>query len=228
MGGIKLIFSNNKNRGIESFCSMMAFLLLLIAVKMSAQWLNSLDLMIQNATTISPNSILAQIFKTLTFFGSPAVALLFSAILAVFFFYKREWVTSLWITFTILGGDAIAFIVKEVVRRPRPLGIIGGDTGFSFPSGHVFGTTILIFFVIYIIGPRIKSYENRILLTSIMWLWLIIILISRICLRSHYPSDVLGSILLAISWWKFAQVLYVKYYSLAKSTIEHLTLKRVN
>lgn len=207
---------------------MMAFLLLLIAVKIPAQWLNNFDKMIQNATTISPNSVLAQIFKTLTFFGSPAVALVFSAVLIAFFSYKREWVTSLWIAFTILGGDGLAFIFKEIVRRPRPLRIIGGDTGFSFPSGHVFGTAILIFFIIYIIGPRIKNDENRILLTTLMWIWLAIILISRICLRSHYPSDVLGSILLAISWWKFAQVLYVKYYSLAKTTIEHLTLKQVN
>lgn len=149
---------------------MMAFLLLLIAVKMPAQWLNDLDLMIQNATTIAPNSALAQIFKMLTFFGSPAAVLGISAALVVFFFYKREYITSLWITFTILGGDAVAFIFKELVRRPRPLKIIGGDSGFSFPSGHVFGTTILILFIIYIIGPRIKSYENRVLLTSIMWL----------------------------------------------------------
>lgn len=223
-----MIFSKNKNRGIESFCSMMAFLLLLIAVKMPAKWLSDLDLMIQNATTISANSVLAQIFKMLTFFGSPAVVLIVSALLVAFFLYKREWITSLWIAFTILGGDAVAFIFKELVRRPRPLRIIGGDSGFSFPSGHVFGTTIMILFIIYIIGPRIKSYENRFLLTSIMWLWLAVILISRICLRSHYPSDVLGSLLLAISWWKFSQVLYVKYYELAKVTIEHLVLKRAN
>lgn len=57
---------------------------------------------------------------------------------------------------------------------------------------------------------------------------LAIILISRICLRSHYPSDVVGSILLAISWWKFSQVLYVKYYDLAKTTIEEHILKRAN
>lgn len=207
---------------------MMTFLLLLIAVKMPAQWLNNLDLMIQNATTIAPNSALAQIFKMLTFFGSPAAVLGISTALVIFFFYKREYITSLWIAFTILGGDAIAFIFKELVRRPRPLRIIGGDSGFSFPSGHVFGTTILILFIIYIIGPRVKSYENRVLLTSIMWLWLAVILISRICLRSHYPSDVVGSILLAISWWKFSQVLYIRYYDLAKVTIEDHILKRAN
>lgn len=207
---------------------MMAFLLLLIAVKMPAQWLNNLDQMIQNATTIAPDSVLAQVFKLLTFFGSPAVVLAISGALIVYFLYKRESITSLWIAFTILGGDAVAFIFKEIVRRPRPLKIIGGDTGFSFPSGHVFGTTILILFIIYIIGPRIKGYENRVLLTSIMWLWLAIVLISRICLRSHFPSDVLGSVLLATSWWKFSQILYVKYYNLAKATIQRLSVKRVN
>lgn len=207
---------------------MMAFLLLLIAVKMPAQWLNNLDQMIQNATTIAPDSVLAQAFKLLTFFGSPAVVLAISGALVVYFLYKQESITSLWIAFTILGGDAVAFIFKEIVRRPRPLKIIGGDTGFSFPSGHVFGTTILILFIIYIIGPRIKGYENRVLLTSIMWLWLAIVLISRICLRSHFPSDVLGSVLLATSWWKFSQVLYVKYYNLAKATIQRLSVKQVN
>ena len=220
-----MIFEKRKNRGIESFSFFLAFIFLLIAVKLNADWLVSLDSMIQNITTIMTDSFLAKIFQFMAVLGSPGVVVGISLLIAIIFLVKKENVTALWITFTILGGDMIALIFKEIVRRPRPLHVIGGESGFSFPSGHVFGTTILVLIIIYIVGPRIKGYENRFVLTNIMWLWLLLMAISRVCLRAHFPSDVVGSILLATGWWKFAQILYLKFYGLAKDTIERIRLR---
>ncbi|APU71285.1 phospholipid phosphatase [Companilactobacillus crustorum] len=217
-----MLFSNDKNQGIKSFSWLLAFTFLLIAVGMRAKWLINLDSMLQRITTIAGDSSMAKFFEFITFFGSPMIVLLLSVVLIIYFLIKKESVTSLWIAFTILGGDALAFIIKETVQRPRPSNIIGGDTGYSFPSGHVFGTMILVMLIVKIVVPRLKSYENIFLLKNISGLWLLIVIISRICLRSHYPSDAVGSIFLAIGWWNFSEVLYLRYYDLASQVISKL------
>ena len=221
-----MIFQEKENRGVVSFATFMAFILLMFAVKLPAQWLLNIDHAIQNVTTISANSFLAKVFESLTFFGSPAVVLAFSAVLIGYFVFRREKVTALWIAFTILGGDAVAFIFKELVQRSRPSNIIGGDTGYSFPSGHVFGTTLLVLFTIYILAPRIKSSENKFVVTMLMWLWLFVVATSRIYLRSHYPSDVVWSLLLASSWWGCSQILYLKFYDTADRVLSRAHARR--
>lgn len=221
-----MIFHEKENRGVISFSLFMIFVFLALAVKLPADWLLSLDTIIQKFTTISAGSVLAKIFETVAFFGSPAAVLVISAGLVVYFVIKKERVTALWIAFTILGGDAVAFFVKEFVQRPRPSNIIGGESGYSFPSGHVFGTTLLVLFLIYIVAPRIKNYQNRFIVNCLLWIWLFVIATSRIYLRAHYPSDIVGSILLASSWWGFAQILYLKFYDQAYRVLYRMKLNK--
>lgn len=215
-----MIFHQKENRGIIIFSSFLAFFLLLLAVMMQVTWLPDLDHMIQDLTTITPDSFVAKFFQILTFFGSPVVVLTFSALLIIYFIVQKERVTALWIAFTILAGDMIAFGFKQLARRPRPSEIIGGASGFSFPSGHVFGSTILILFLVVIICPRIAEAQNRFWFQVLLWIWLFLIVISRIYLRSHYPSDVIGSLLLATSWWGFSEFLYLKFYKIANKVLK--------
>ena len=56
-----------------------------------------------------------------------------------------------------------AVLVKAVVERPRPpddlVRVIGTHDGFSFPSGHVFGTVMLWGFVAYVATTRIPQSD---------------------------------------------------------------------
>lgn len=215
-----MIFQRKENRGIVSFSNFLIFFLLLLAVALKASWLFDIDKMIQSITTIQPDSVTAKIFQAVTFIGSPAVVLIISAVMIVYFIFQKQRITSLWIAFTILGGDAVAFAFKQLVKRPRPSGIIGAAHGYSFPSGHVFGTTILVLFVIVICVPRVAEASSRFWIQVFMWVWLFIIVISRVYLRSHYPSDVLGSLLLAASWWQLSTMLYFRFYAAANKVLK--------
>lgn len=215
-----MIFHRKENRGIACFVSLFLFVLLMLAVALQASWLFDIDKMIQGLMSIKAGSVWARFYSFVTLFGSPVAVLIFSGVMAAFFVFIKERITALWIAFTILGGYFVAYLIKNLVRRARPDDIIGGASGFSFPSGHVFGSTILVLFVLCILVPRIAEAGNRFLVQVLMIIWLVIVVVSRIYLRVHYPSDVLGSLLLAFGWWDFSQLLYLRFYKKADSVLK--------
>lgn len=216
-----MIFKHRDDRGVSCFVWFLLFILLMSAVALQASWLFDIDKMIQGLMVIKAGSVFAYFYRFVALFGSPVAVLIFSAIIAGVFILQRERVTALWIAFTILGGYFLAYLIKNLVRRARPdHDIVGGAFGFSFPSGHVFGSTILVLFVLGILVPRIVESGNRFLIRVLMIIWLVIIVLSRIYLRVHYPSDVLGSLLLAFGWWNFSQLLYLHFYQKANQVLK--------
>lgn len=97
---------------------------------------------------------------------------------------------------------AIAFclstILKFILHRRRPNDLIIETLGiksYSFPSGHAFGTVIFygLFAYLdfkYLLAPW--NYLFGIFITSII----LLIGVSRVYLKAHYPSDVIGGWLL--------------------------------
>ncbi|WP_125771522.1 phosphatase PAP2 family protein [Companilactobacillus furfuricola] len=215
-----MIFQRRENRGIACFALFLLFFLLMLAVSLQASWLFDIDKMIQHLMTIKAGSLWARFYSFVTLLGSPVAVLIFSGIMIAFFIFIKERVTALWIAFTILDGYFVAYLFKILVHRARPHDIVGGAFGFSFPSGHVFGSTILVLFILGILVPRIVEAGSRFWLRVLMIVWLIIVVISRIYLRVHYPSDVLGSLLLAFAWWKFSQLLYLRFYQKANAVLK--------
>ncbi len=107
------------------------------------------------------------------------------------------------VAFVVIGGivGIIAslgdYTVGEVVGRSRPLEETSGP---SFPSGHVFGTTV--FFGMW--GFLAVYYRlNRKLLVPLLAIIVAFILFvgaSRIYLQAHWPSDVAAGYLLGVIW----------------------------
>jgi membrane-associated phospholipid phosphatase len=98
-----------------------------------------------------------------------------------------------------LGAEVLAELVKLVVHRPRPPSALLelGDTA-SFPSGHVVRTTVVLaLLVATLVWPRrawrVAGVAVAVLLALAMGL-------ARIGVGDHWPTDVLGSYLLAGSW----------------------------
>ncbi|WP_251548184.1 phosphatase PAP2 family protein [Limosilactobacillus caecicola] len=89
--------------------------------------------------------------------------------------------------------DAFGIWVKHHVKRTRPTTFAKGTTTYSFPSGHTLGTTMLALMMTML-------FANPFLNGLALLLWLLVI-ICRLRLQAHYPADVCGAVLLAISWW---------------------------
>ncbi|MHC9537147.1 phosphatase PAP2 family protein [Dellaglioa sp. BT-FLS60] len=103
---------------------------------------------------------------------------------------------------------------KEVIQRPRPTQRLVAESGFSFPSGHAICSTILVIMIFIIIIPKIKSQGLKLITQSLAIVWLIIIIFSRVYLRANFPSDILGAVILGISWVSLLQFIYIKRWYL--------------
>lgn len=91
-------------------------------------------------------------------------------------------------------------LVKELVGRPRPspelVTVTGETSGFGFPSGHVEGAVLLYGFLFYLAGATISHRPLRWLAQAVCVVIVCLAAIQRIYVGAHWPSDVLGGLLL--------------------------------
>ncbi|GAA3604689.1 phosphatase PAP2 family protein [Secundilactobacillus similis] len=149
------------------------------------------------------------IYGAITTIASPKMDLIVVFIIAFLLWGFKYKIPALWALGTIIGGDAVAFIAKEIVRRARPLGHLAADNGFSFPSGHVFGTTIIVAILWIVVVPMLRNYWQWVVVRTLLFLWLILVAWSRVYLGAHYPTDTIGAMLLGHAWLQICEWLYL-------------------
>ncbi|MGH7298845.1 MAG: phosphatase PAP2 family protein [Candidatus Rokuibacteriota bacterium] len=112
---------------------------------------------------------------------------------------RRRW--WLWCALMPAGG-AVEQIFKFLIGRPRPRGV-----NWGFPSGHVTAAATFAVIVIYVLSRERVSPAAR-----GAFLVLGVVLVgsvgfARVILNAHWPTDVLGGVLLgagcaaAGAWW---------------------------
>jgi len=139
--------------------------------------------------------------RIISFFGS--IQFLFPAyiILIGYFIVRKKYRNAVDIAIIGVTSNALMFALKAIFHRQRPdLPIIKGIYTYSFPSGHALSSFILFSILIFIIrnGNWKKIYKW--IGTTLLVLFSVIIGISRIILRAHYPTDVIASFCLGIVW----------------------------
>ncbi len=90
----------------------------------------------------------------------------------------------------IMFGSALAeWTVKWLVGRPRPRG-----SPSAFPSGHVFTSAAFFGAIVYLLWTRDVSRSWRIAGTAACVVIVIGIALSRVYLKFHWLTDVLGGL----------------------------------
>jgi membrane-associated phospholipid phosphatase len=132
--------------------------------------------------------------------GAAVTALLVGVIVA---WLRRSWLPLL---IMILGGAGIAVIntvLKGLVgrRRPPPITAVVGEHGYSFPSGHTTGATVVWLLSAWMIGRWVVSGRaGRIMVWIGALLMIIAVGTTRPFLGVHFPSDVLAGWVLGMAW----------------------------
>jgi membrane-associated phospholipid phosphatase len=117
---------------------------------------------------------------------------------------RREW--WLWGS-AIVVAALVEQAVKWLVGRARPDG-----ESLGFPSGHVTAITVFAVIVIYLAARGGLSRRARLTILGGVLLLVALVGLARIFLNAHWPSDVLGGLLLglgcgaAAAWWHSARM----------------------
>jgi membrane-associated phospholipid phosphatase len=117
------------------------------------------------------------------------------------FLLRRRVVDALFIAASIGGYAALTLVVKHVVQRQRPVAFFRvPESGYSFPSGHTFGATCLAAAVGYLLWRSRWHIGAKAALTAMLVAMVALVGASRLVLGVHYPTDVLGGLLLGGAW----------------------------
>ncbi len=105
--------------------------------------------------------------------------------------FWKEWAVTVAIGLGILAIVQLA--VKRLVSRDRPIGLWGRKDRKkdpdSFPSGHA-ARTFMLAVMATGLGPA--------WLAVLLWIWAILVSLSRVSMGMHFISDTLGGLMLAI------------------------------
>ena len=127
----------------------------------------------------------------------------FFFLLIIFFvFYKKRFA----LTFGITYGISVAFnyLLKFLVGRQRPYVVDSSiinkmsAVGQSFPSGHTLSATIMCCFLGYWIFDKVKNRWAKAALISLLVVFLLAVIFSRMYLGQHYLTDTVAGLILGI------------------------------
>ena len=175
--------------------ALLLFVILGYIVKFYPEMLVGFDQPIQTAIRGDLPDALTFLFQIITHLIDIPVIITWVLIVALIF-YRKQWKME---SYLMLGNLALAGILivtfKNIYQRPRPeiLHLVE-EKGFSFPSGHSLAVTIMVGILIVIFSQRIMNSTWRKVVQIGLGIYLVSVLVSRIYLGVHYPSDVLASL----------------------------------
>ncbi len=175
--------------------ALLLFMIIGYIVKFYPEMLVGFDQPIQTAIRGDLPETLTLLFRAITHLIDIPVIISWVLIVA-FIFYRKQWKME---SYLMLGNLTLAGILivtfKNIYQRPRPeiLHLLE-EKGFSFPSGHSLAVTIMVGTLIVILSQRIKNTVWRKIVQILLSLYIVSVLVSRIYLGVHYPSDVIASL----------------------------------
>lgn len=135
---------------------------------------------------------------TVVFLAQYLPYLIILAFLIWVFFQTRSWREKIYLMLTgAVAGLVARFVVGEIIRffyhRPRPFLVhdvikLISETSWSFPSGH----TLFFFALSTIVYLRYKKWGWTFYVASL------IMAFARVAAGVHYPTDILGGIILGL------------------------------
>jgi undecaprenyl-diphosphatase len=146
---------------------------------------------------------LTWIMKLLSVAGSGAIEIPFALLLIFGLWLRNRKAEARWYTAAVLSGWALYALAKFAVQRPRPhviSRIMHGAGWYSYPSGHAMLAPLVFGLGIIAWAAPWPSPTLRRAALAIAGLIALGIGYSRVYVGAHYPTDVIGGLLLGTAW----------------------------
>lgn len=145
-------------------------------------------------------------WQVIAFINDPKLMVIWDVLLAGLLLNEERNLTAIWVLGTLGFADASGIVMKKLIRRRRPIMHSDMENGYSFPSGHVLGATTMGLILLQLFAKEF----GLIFIIGIVALWVMVI-ISRLSLKAHYPSDIVGATSLAIVCFSISQQLFLAF-----------------
>jgi undecaprenyl-diphosphatase len=178
----------------------------------------SFDINVFNAmaTYISPTA--TKVALAITFFGSAYFLIPVYLIIIGWFVKQRKYYYAVMVTVVALVSMLSGLILKEVFHRTRPtLPALTAATGYSFPSGHSLAGFTFCGVIIYIVWQSVSRPAVKWILTFLLVCFAAMVAFSRIYLRVHFASDVIGSLFVTGAWLSMS---FVVFRAMLRKTVQ--------
>lgn len=160
------------------------------------------DMMIFDKIKPGVNSVNNKIMLFITFLGKHQFLIPANLALILYFLLvtKQNWFSIRVITISI-SSLVLMLLLKQLFQRKRPLApLLKAARGLSFPSGHAIMAVTFYGLLIYILQHTIGANWLRSVSTILIIVLIFLIGFSRVYLRVHYASDVLGGFIIGSLW----------------------------
>lgn len=134
-------------------------------------------------------------------FGPVALPIIILVVLVAWIVLARHLWRPLLLAAGMLTGVVLAQVLAPIVRHPRPpigLMLFGPDRTFSFPSGHVLGTSDFLLILAFLLASRIRRRWVTVLALAIAAVGITAQVVSRLYLGYHWFTDTSASIALSL------------------------------
>jgi membrane protein DedA with SNARE-associated domain/membrane-associated phospholipid phosphatase len=143
---------------------------------------------------------LTSIVEMFTHLGSSLVMGLLVLVTMLFAIQRRRWIEAAALAAGAVLTFASVHILKGAYDRPRPPGSLVETFGAAYPSGHAAYAVAMIACATVLVRAGV-GWALRSAVLTIALVLVALVALSRVYLRAHYLTDVLGGVALGLAVW---------------------------
>ncbi|MEO6016502.1 MAG: LssY C-terminal domain-containing protein [Polaromonas sp.] len=157
-----------------------------------------LDIRLHNLVPLFRTPDVTQLMLVITELGGPTVLSLLCIGMAFLALARQARRLAATFVLALVGTGIVSVLLKVLIGHPRPIDAIVSANEASFPSGHLLSGTVMYgLLAVLLLGSRTGG-RLRALGVTFLLLVIVGIGLSRLYLGVHWPSDLLGSLALAL------------------------------
>ncbi len=149
--------------------------------------------------------LITQLMIEMTYLGTGSVVVVVVGVAALFLWHTEHKHSARLLLAATIGNIVLNSALKLVYHRARPAVFAWQTTAVSssFPSGHAMSATVVYGTVAYLVMRLQKHRWAKMLTLGAAVLLILLICLTRLYLGVHYPSDVIGGIIVGLAWAAF-------------------------
>jgi membrane protein DedA with SNARE-associated domain/membrane-associated phospholipid phosphatase len=148
---------------------------------------------------------LVSVAKVVTDIGSSPVTGALALLTAIFASVRRRPIEAVSLAIGWLLVFTIVHVTKSAYDRARPTGGLVDTFNQSFPSGHAAYAVTLVACATVLVRAGV-GWAVRIAAVTVAVILVAVVAVTRVYLRAHFFTDVLGGIALAVAIWSLVGV----------------------